>query len=332
MPALHTHEIVLRGRLSGRLLGPFLDDFTDDHHEAGVTRLVGTVRDASHLHGLVAYLASINAELISITPVTDPSQIHTSHTPITTTTNFKEQPMITVSHLTKSYGRRTVVDDLSFELTAGHITGFVGPNGAGKSTTMRMMVGLARPDGGTATYRGLNYAELRDPARTVGVVLDARAMHPGRSARNHLRAMAAISCLPQARVDEVLHLVGLDAAANQRVGGFSLGMRQRLAIAGALLGNPEVLMLDEPANGLDPDGIRWLRTMLTNFASDGGTVFVSSHFITELATFAHDLVVVGNGRLITAEPLADTLDRDRSLSLEDILLDLTRDAARYAAA
>ncbi len=240
--------------------------------------------------------------------------------------------MITVSHLIKSYGRRTVVDDLSFELTSGHITGFVGPNGAGKSTTMRMMVGLARPDAGDVTYHGERYAELRDPARTIGVVLDARAMHPGRSARNHLRVLAAISSLPETRVDEVLHLVGLDTAADQRVGGFSLGMRQRLAIAGALLGDPEVLMLDEPANGLDPDGIRWLRIMLTGFADNGGTVFVSSHFITELATFAHDLVVVGNGRLITAEPLASTLDRDRSLSLEDILLDLTRDAANYAAA
>ncbi|MDP2291839.1 MAG: ATP-binding cassette domain-containing protein [Actinomycetota bacterium] len=240
--------------------------------------------------------------------------------------------MITVSHITKSYGRRTVVDDLSFELAAGRITGFVGPNGAGKSTTMRMMVGLARPDSGEVTYRGAGYADLRDPARTVGVVLDARAMHPGRSARNHLAAMAALSSLPVVRVDEVLHLVGLDEAADQRVGGFSLGMRQRLAIAGALLGDPEVLMLDEPANGLDPDGIRWLRTMLNGFADAGGTVFVSSHFIAELATFAHDLVVVGNGRLITAEPLTDTLDRDPSLSLEDILLDLTRDAARYAAA
>ena len=240
--------------------------------------------------------------------------------------------MITVSHLTKSYGRNTVVDDLTFELAAGRITGFVGPNGAGKSTTMRMMVGLARPDAGEVTYRGSHYSDLRDPARTVGVVLDARAMHPGRSARNHLRAMAAISSLPEARVDEVLHRVGLDAATDQRVGGFSLGMRQRLAIAGALLGDPEVLMLDEPANGLDPDGIRWLRTMLTDFADAGGTVFVSSHFIAELATFAHDLVVVGAGRLITAEPLTETLARDRSRGLEDILLDLTRDTAHYAAA
>jgi ABC-2 type transport system ATP-binding protein len=239
--------------------------------------------------------------------------------------------MITVSHLTKSYGGRTVVDDLSFDLAAGRITGFVGPNGAGKSTTMRMMVGLARPDAGEVTYGGSHFADLRDPARTVGVVLDARAMHPGRSARHHLRALAALSALPGARVDEVLHLVGLDAAADQRVGGFSLGMRQRLAIAGALLGEPEVLMLDEPANGLDPDGIRWLRSMLTSFAADGGTVFVSSHYIAELATFAHDLVVVGDGRLVTAEPLTETLARDHSLSLEDILLDLTSGAARYAA-
>ena len=240
--------------------------------------------------------------------------------------------MITVSHLTKTYGRRTVVDDLSFHLAAGRITGFVGPNGAGKSTTMRMMVGLARPDSGSVTYGGVHYADLPDPSRTMGVVLDARGVHPGRSAGNHLAAMAALAGLPAHRVDEVLHLVGLDEAAGQRVGGFSLGMRQRLAIAGALLGDPEVLMLDEPANGLVPDGIRWLRTMLVDFAARGGTVFVSSHFIAELANFAHDLVVVGNGRLITAEPLSTTLARDPSQSLEDILLDLTRDTARYAAA
>ena len=240
--------------------------------------------------------------------------------------------MITVSHLTKTYGRRTVVDDLSFDLAPGRITGFVGPNGAGKSTTMKMMVGLARPDSGDVTYHGVRYDELADPARTIGVVLDARAMHPGRTARNHLASMAAMSSLAPQRVDEVLHVVGLDAAADQRVGGFSLGMRQRLAIAGALLGEPEALLLDEPSNGLDPDGIRWLRGMLTDFAAQGGTVFVSSHFIAELGAFAHDLVVVGAGRLIAAETLTDTLDRDRSQSLEEILLDLTRDAARYAAA
>ncbi len=240
--------------------------------------------------------------------------------------------MITVSHLTKSYGRRTVVDDLSFDLAPGRITGFVGPNGAGKSTTMRMMVGLARPTSGDVRYGSLRFDQLVAPARTIGVVLDARAMHPGRSARNHLRAMAALGGLGEHRVDEVLHAVGLGDAADQRVGGFSLGMHQRLAIAGALLGDPEVLLLDEPANGLDPDGIRWMRTMLTDFAGRGGTVLVSSHFIAELANFADDLVIVGAGRLIAAEPLTATLDRDRSLSLEDILLDLTHDAARYAAA
>ena len=240
--------------------------------------------------------------------------------------------MITVSHLTKSYGRQTVVDDLSFELARGRVTGFVGPNGAGKSTTMKMMVGLSRPDGGDVTFDGVPFAALAEPSRTIGVVLDARAAHPGRSARQHLRAMAAMSSLPESRVDDVLRTVGLEQAAGRRVGGFSLGMRQRLAIAGALLGDPEVLMLDEPANGLDPDGIRWLRSTLTRFAREGGTVFVSSHFIAELATFADDLVIVGGGRLIVAEPLAATLDRDRGASLEDIVLDLTHDVAQYVAA
>ena len=240
--------------------------------------------------------------------------------------------MITVSALTKHYGNRVVVDDMTFDIPSGRVTGFVGPNGAGKSTTMRMMVGLTRPDHGDVRYHGVSYTQLLRPAHIVGSVLDARCMHPGRTARNHLRALAALSAVPTRRVDEVLGEVGLERAADQRVGGFSLGMRQRLALAGALLAEPEVLLLDEPANGLDPDGIRWLRGMLTGFADKGGSVFVSSHFIAELATFAHDLVVVGNGRLITAEPLVETLDRDRSISLEDILLDLTRDSARFAAA
>ncbi len=212
--------------------------------------------------------------------------------------------MITITGLTKRYGDRVAVDDLSFELAAGHVTGFVGPNGAGKSTTMRMMVGLTRPDQGEVRYHDIAYADLERPARTVGAVLDAQCMHPGRSARNHLRAMAALSGIDARRVDEVLTEVGLDTAADQRAGGFSLGMRQRLALAGALLGEPQVLLLDEPSNGLDPDGIRWLRNHLSAFAHRGGTVFVSSHLISELAMFADDLVVVGNGRLIAAEPLA----------------------------
>jgi ABC-2 type transport system ATP-binding protein len=209
--------------------------------------------------------------------------------------------MITVSGLTKHYGKRPAVDDITFEVAAGRVTGFVGPNGAGKSTTMRMMVGLTRPDRGDVQYSGIRYRDLRHPARTVGSVLDARCMHPGRTARNHLRATAALSGIPARRVPEVLAEVGLEPAADKRAGKFSLGMRQRLALAGALLGQPEVLLLDEPSNGLDPDGIRWLRDYLSDFAGRGGTVFVSSHLISELSMFADDLVVVGGGRLIAAE-------------------------------
>ncbi|HMS90115.1 MAG TPA: ATP-binding cassette domain-containing protein, partial [Acidimicrobiales bacterium] len=189
--------------------------------------------------------------------------------------------MITVTGLTKHYGNRTAVDDLTFTVAAGRVTGFVGPNGAGKSTTMRMMVGLTRPDRGEVRYDGVPYTDLRHPARLVGTVLDPRCM----------------SEIPAARVDQVLSDVGLESAANQRTGGFSLGMRQRLALAGALLGDPQVLLLDEPSNGLDPDGIRWLRHHLTDFARRGGSVFVSSHLIGELSMFADDLVVVGGGKL-----------------------------------
>ena len=209
--------------------------------------------------------------------------------------------MITVTGLTKHYGDRTAVADLGFTVAAGRVTGFVGPNGAGKSTTMRMMVGLTRPDQGEVRYGGVRYTDLRHPAGLVGAVLDPRCMHPGHTARNHLRAMAAMSSIPASRVDEVLSDVGLDSAADQRTGGFSLGMRQRLALAGALIGDPQVLLLDEPSNGLDPDGIRWLRRYLTDFARRGGTVFVSSHLISELGMFADDLVVVGGGRLLAAD-------------------------------
>jgi ABC-2 type transport system ATP-binding protein len=209
--------------------------------------------------------------------------------------------MITVSGLSKQYGKRLAVHAMTFDVAAGRVTGFVGPNGAGKSTTMRMMVGLTRPDSGEVRYQGVPYTQLRTPARVVGSVLDARCMHPGRTARNHLRAAAALSGLPALRADQVLTEVGLESAADQRAGGFSLGMRQRLALAGALLGDPEVLLLDEPSNGLDPDGIRWLRTYLAGFAKRGGTVFVSSHLIGELSMFADDLVVVGGGRLLAAE-------------------------------
>ena len=209
--------------------------------------------------------------------------------------------MITVTGITKHYGGRIAVDDLTFTVAAGRVTGFVGPNGAGKSTTMRMMVGLTHPDHGDIRYDGVRYTDLRHPARLVGAVLDTRCMHPGHTARNHLRAMAAMSSIPSFRVAEVLNEVGLESAADQRTGGFSLGMRQRLALAGALLGDPQVLLLDEPSNGLDPDGIRWLRLYLTDFARRGRSVFVSSHLIGELSMFADDLVVVGGGKLLAAD-------------------------------
>ena len=225
--------------------------------------------------------------------------------------------MISVSRITKTYGARAAVDDMTFDVASGRVTGFVGPNGAGKSTTMRMMVGLARPDRGEVRYDGVNYTDLLHPARVVGSVLDARCMHPGRTARNHLRALAALSSVSVHRVDEVLADVGLESAANQRAGGFSLGMRQRLALAGALLGKPEVLLLDEPSNGLDPDGIRWLRTYLTGFAARGGTVFVSSHLIAELAIFADDLVVVGGGKLIAAESVEAIIGRNETVVVVD---------------
>jgi ABC-2 type transport system ATP-binding protein len=220
--------------------------------------------------------------------------------------------MITVSGLTKHYGDRIAVHEMTFDVAAGRVTGFVGPNGAGKSTTMRMMVGLTRPDRGEVRYHGVPYTRLRRPARIVGSVLDARCMHPGRTARNHLRATAALSAIHSDRVDEVLREVGLESAADQRAGSFSLGMRQRLALAGALLGEPEVLLLDEPSNGLDPDGIRWLRNSLSDFAARGGTVFVSSHLIGELEMFADDLIVVGGGKLLAAESVSSTLARGRS--------------------
>ncbi|MGB3412537.1 MAG: ATP-binding cassette domain-containing protein [Microthrixaceae bacterium] len=248
--------------------------------------------------------------------------------------------MINVSGLTKRYGDRMAVDNLSFQVASGRVTGFVGPNGAGKSTTMRMMVGLTPPDAGEISYDGVRYAELKHPARIVGAVLDARSMHPGRTARNHLRAMAAVSDIPRDRVEQVLAEVGLESAVNHRAGGFSLGMRQRLALAGALLGDPQVLLLDEPSNGLDPDGIRWLRNYLSGFAERGGTVFVSSHLIGELSLFADDLVVVGAGKLLAAETVdaitarqavtvvAETpkpADLARILEDRDVLVEVTGD-------
>jgi ABC-2 type transport system ATP-binding protein len=201
--------------------------------------------------------------------------------------------------LTKRYGSITAVDDLSFKVRSGAVTGFLGPNGAGKTTTLRMVLGLARPTAGHATVAGRRYAELDDPARTVGANLEVAGAHPGRSGRNHLRALAAMAGLPRSRVEDVLKLVELEDAANRRAGKYSMGMRQRLGLAATLLGDPQVLVLDEPANGLDPRGIRWLRDFLRAMASEGRTVLVSSHVLAEVAQTVDDVVVIHRGRMVT---------------------------------
>ncbi|PZF86713.1 ABC transporter ATP-binding protein [Jiangella anatolica] len=209
--------------------------------------------------------------------------------------------MIEIAELTKRFGRTIAVDGLSFTVRPGQVTGFLGPNGAGKSTTMRMIVGLDRPTGGAALVGGVAYARHRAPLCEVGALLDAKAVHRGRSARRHLLALAQTHGLPARRVDEVLGAVGLESVAHRRAGGFSLGMSQRLGIAAALLGDPAVVILDEPVNGLDPDGVLWVRTLLKELAAEGRTVLVSSHLMSEMAVTAEHLVIIGRGRL-----LADT--------------------------
>lgn len=206
--------------------------------------------------------------------------------------------MIHVEHLTKVYGSTRAVDDLSFEVRPGIVTGFLGPNGAGKSTTMRMILGLDRPTSGRATVNGRTVADHPAPITQIGSLLEAKAIHPKRSARNHLRALAATTNIPERRVDEVLDLVGLTDVADRIAGGFSLGMGQRLGIASALLGDPETVMLDEPVNGLDPEGILWIRNLLKRLAAEGRTVFVSSHLMSEMALTADHFVIIGRGRLI----------------------------------
>lgn len=207
-------------------------------------------------------------------------------------------------HITKRYGRRTVVDDLSFTVEPGRVTGFLGPNGAGKSTSMKVLLDLAAADHGRATIGDTRYRDLADPPRTVGVLLE-HAYHPGRSGRNHLRVLADASGISTARVDELLELVGLTDAADRRAGAYSLGMRQRLGLAGALLGDPPVLVLDEPGNGLDPQGIRDLRDLLRARAAAGGTVFVSSHLLAEVEHLADEVVVLHRGRLVTTGTLSE---------------------------
>jgi len=206
--------------------------------------------------------------------------------------------MIEAVGLTKRYGKTVAVDDLSFTVQSGRVTGFLGPNGAGKSTTMRMILGLDAPNAGSVRIDGKRYKELHNPLRTVGALLDAKWVHPNRSARAHLRWLARSNKLPAKRVDEVLDTVGLTGVANRRAGGFSLGMSQRLGIAAALLGDPQVLLFDEPVNGLDPEGILWIRRFMHRLADEGRTVFVSSHLLSEMALTAQELVVIGRGRMI----------------------------------
>ncbi len=213
--------------------------------------------------------------------------------------------VIEVGNLTKVYGKTRAVDDLTFTVRPGIVTGFLGPNGAGKSTTMRVILGLDNPTSGTATIAGRPYRDIPNPLTRVGALLDANWVHPNRSARAHLRWMARANGLPASRVDEVLTLVGLESVARKNAGQFSLGMKQRLGIAGALLGDPEVLLFDEPVNGLDPEGILWIRTLMRNLASQGRTVLVSSHLLSEMAVTADHLVVIGRGKLI-----ADTSTRE----------------------
>jgi ABC-2 type transport system ATP-binding protein len=237
---------------------------------------------------------------------------------------------IAVETLTKQYRTITAVDDLTFQLAPGRITGFLGPNGAGKSTTIRLLLGLARPDAGRATINGHPYADLRDPLRHVGALIGPNVFHPGRSGRTALQIAARPARIPSQRVEEVLHLTGLASAAHRRVGGYSLGMRQRLALAAALLGDPEILVLDEPASGLDPDGVHWLRSLLRRLADEGRTIFVSSHQLAELAQTADDLVIISQGRLIAAGSMAELLQRSHASSLEDLFLAATSPDAHIA--
>ncbi|MET9358718.1 ABC transporter ATP-binding protein [Streptomyces sp. NPDC006617] len=215
---------------------------------------------------------------------------------------------IEVRELTKEYGTRRAVDDLSFTVRPGRVTGFLGPNGAGKSTTMRLVLGLDRPTAGTATVGGRPYAALEEPLRLVGALLDADCAHGSRTARDHLRVLAASNRLPARRVDEVMEQTGIAAVARRRVKTYSLGMRQRLGIAAALLGDPEVVMLDEPSNGLDPEGIIWIRELLRGLAAEGRTVLVSSHLMNETASFVDHLVVLGRGRLLADTPMREFID------------------------
>jgi ABC-2 type transport system ATP-binding protein len=254
--------------------------------------------------------------------------------------------VITIDSLTKTYGSRTVVDDVSFTARAGRVTGFLGPNGAGKSTSMRMMVGLTRPTSGSATVNGRRFADLPNPGREVGVMLDASAQHGGRTGREILSLAQQLIGLPVRRVAQMLELVSLtEDEADRRVGGYSLGMRQRLGIAVALIGDPSVLILDEPANGLDPAGIRWMRDLLRDYADDGGTVLLSSHLLHEIEIVADDIVMIGHGHIVSQGSMTellrgsgtvvrarDTPALERALRSAGLLTTFTDDGALYTEA
>jgi ABC-2 type transport system ATP-binding protein len=229
--------------------------------------------------------------------------------------------VIEISGLTKRFGPVAAVDDLSFEVAEGTVVGFLGPNGAGKTTTLRMLLGLVAPTQGSATINGMPYAELDDPLRTVGAVLEASSCHPGRTARSHLAIQALARAGRPSRIEEMLDQVGLSAAADRRVGGFSLGMRQRLGLASALLHDPQVLILDEPANGLDPEGVRWLRDLVRGLAAQGRTVLISSHILAEVAQTVDSVVILDHGRLVASSSLADLTARTGNL--EDVFFELT---------
>jgi ABC-2 type transport system ATP-binding protein len=240
--------------------------------------------------------------------------------------------MIEARDLTKIYAGKAAVDHLTFTVGPGQVTGFLGPNGAGKSTTMRLILGLDRPQSGTALINGRRYRDLKDPLRTVGALLEAKTVHPGRSARNHLLFLAQTQGLPARRVEEVLALVGLQDVADKRAGGFSLGMSQRLGVAVAMLGDPEVLLLDEPVNGLDPEGVLWIRNLMKQLAADGRTIFVSSHLMNEMAVTADHLIVIGRGKLITEASTEDVIARSTDKSVRVRTPDADRLAELISAA
>jgi ABC-2 type transport system ATP-binding protein len=237
--------------------------------------------------------------------------------------------MIELKRLTKRYGDTVAVDDLSLTVEPGHVTGFLGPNGAGKSTTMRLILGLATPTSGAALVNGRRYTSLRRPMHEVGALLDANAVHGGRSAYNHLLWLASTNGIGPTRVAEVLEQVGLTRVARKRVGGFSLGMKQRLGIAAALLGDPKILIFDEPVNGLDPDGVRWIRELMRSLAEEGRTILLSSHLMSEMALTAEHIVIVGRGKLIAQATVTELTARYPSL--EDAYLALTATSVEYGA-